>query len=222
MQENLSEGDYPKFILKATSKSDHYGIVFDWWKDLEPFKATLEFDTTLKMVKLKQTDTSFYKCDFKKAPTSNYNCMAQLMSKLNSTKCQKNCVSTRASQGYLPLIEDLSNLKNCTSDEEFCMEKDYKDFETHFSGENPCPNPCKVTRFSGEVEEYLEMDTNSRSIVLFVMHPSPFVAVFEEYLVYDILGMIGAISGSLGICVGFSIYDILSKIVDKIFGYLDQ
>ena len=59
MQETLSEGDEPKFILKATSKSDHYGIVFDWWKDLEPFKATLELDTTLKEVKLKQTDTPF-------------------------------------------------------------------------------------------------------------------------------------------------------------------
>ena len=47
------------------------------------------------------------------------------------------------------------------------------------------------------------------------------VTTFEEYPIIDILGMIGAVGGSLGMCVGFSIYDVLSKIVDKIFQFRD-
>ena len=35
---------------------------------------------------------------------------------------------------------------------------------------------------------------------------------------YDFLGMIGSVGGSLGICVGISIFDVLSMIIDKIFG----
>jgi hypothetical protein len=42
--------------------------------------------------------------------------------------------------------------------------------------------------------------------------------VIEEYLVYDFVEVIGSVGGSLGLCVGFSIFDVLSKIVDKIFG----
>ena len=34
---------------------------------------------------------------------------------------------------------------------------------------------------------------------------------------YNFLGMIGAIGGSLGFCVGFSIFDVISKIVDQIY-----
>ena len=47
------------------------------------------------------------------------------------------------------------------------------------------------------------------------------ITTFEEYPIIDILGMIGAVGGSLGMCVGFSIYDVLSKIVDKIFLFRD-
>ena len=40
---------------------------------------------------------------------------------------------------------------------------------------------------------------------------------YKEYLVYDAIGMIGSIGGSLGLCVGFSIFDTLCMFVDFVW-----
>ena len=40
---------------------------------------------------------------------------------------------------------------------------------------------------------------------------------YKEYLVYDGIGMFGSIGGSLGLCVGFSIFDTLCMFVDFVW-----
>ena len=47
----------------------------------------------------------------------------------------------------------------------------------------------------------------------------PKVTVFEEYLIYDFVTMISAIGGTMGLCVGFSFFDIMGlllKLFEKI------
>ena len=43
---------------------------------------------------------------------------------------------------------------------------------------------------------------------------TPEQIIYKEYLVYDAIGMIGSIGGSLGLCIGFSIFDTLCMFVD--------
>ena len=42
------------------------------------------------------------------------------------------------------------------------------------------------------------------------------VTVFQEYLIYDEISMIGSIGGSLGMCIGFSITNALSFVLNYI------
>ena len=44
------------------------------------------------------------------------------------------------------------------------------------------------------------------------------VSVDEEYLIYDLVAMIGAIGGTLGLCIGFSFFDSCGFIIS----YLEQ
>ena len=39
----------------------------------------------------------------------------------------------------------------------------------------------------------------------------------EEYLIYDFIGIIGAVGGTLGICIGFSIFG--KNILEQSFVY---
>jgi hypothetical protein len=199
------------------SPSDIYGIVFDYWNDLDPLKATLEFGNFVN-INFKKTVQSFYFCDHETAPRSYYDCYAQLMSYTNSTNCQKNCVTTRTVQGYLPLMKDVSMLKNCTPTEEFCVEKDGTDIELQFFN-NKCPKPCNLTKFTADTE-YKDYGNgkSTQSLTLLIMYQSSEITIFEEYPIYNLRGMLGSIGGSLGICVGISIFDVLSMMVDKIFG----
>ena len=216
-KENLEEVDYPKLRLKATSPSDVYGIVFDDWGNLEPFKVALEFGNKID-INFKETRQSSYPCDSETAPRSIYDCYAQLMSYSNSTTCQKNCISSRTSQGYLPLMKNLSMLKNCTSIEEFCVEKDPTDSELQFYTKCP-PPPCNLTKFTGDVEyKDYGIEKSAKSLDLVITYPSYFITLFEEYPIYSLRGMLGSIGGSLGICVGFSIFDVFTMIIDKVFG----
>ena len=112
-------------------------------------------------------------------------------------------------------MKDISMLTNCTSDEELCMERDQKGNEIHFRHEN-CPKPCEITQFTGEiVKKDVDLDGTS---LLRIRHPSSTITIEEEYLIYDFFDMVGSVGGSLGLCVGLSIFDVFSMIADKIFG----
>ena len=211
------EGEYPKLDLLATSSSDIYGNLFGKWFDLEPFKASLDFGNMFN-INFKKTLQLNYFCDRETAPKSYYDCFAQLISNDNSTNCTKNCISTRIVQGYLPLMNDLSMLKNCTSFEELCAEKDPTAIKLHYNN-SQCSKPCDITQFTANLEypDY-GFEKNAQSLNVIIMYQSSDIKVFEEYPIYDLSGMLGSIGGSLGVCVGFSIFDVLSRIVDKIFG----
>jgi hypothetical protein len=193
-KENLEEVDYPKLRLKATSPSDVYGIVFDDWGNLEPFKVALEFGNKID-INFKETRQSSYPCDSETAPRSIYDCYAQLMSYSNSTTCQKNCISSRTSQGYLPLMKDLSMLKNCTPFEEFCVEKDATDSIIQYIG-NKCPRPSNLTQYSADLEYKDYGFENDGILHLEIKYPSSYITVFEEYPIYDFSGMVGSVAGS--------------------------
>ena len=211
------EGGYPKLGVLATSASDIYGNIFGNWIDLEPFKTTLDFGNYFN-INFKKTLQLFYFCNKEKAPKSYYDCFAELMSYANSTKCTKNCISARMVQGYLPLMKDQSMLKDCTPVEELCVEKDPSVIKLHYNS-SKCAKPCNITQYTADVEyKDYGFKRAAQSINMVFLYQSSIIKVFEEYPIYDLRGMLGSIGGSLGICVGFSIFDVLSRIVDKIFG----
>ena len=59
-------------------------------------------------------------------------------------------------------MKDLSNLENCTSEEESCGERDTTGSELHFYTGKNCSKPKSVTNFFGEIEEIIDVpDTGS-------------------------------------------------------------
>ena len=88
-------------------------------------------------------------------------------------------------------MKDLSMLKNCTSMEEFCVEKDRTGYELQFYNKCP-PPPCNQTKFTGDVE-YMNygLEKSAKSLNLLIMYPSYSITVFEEYPIYNLRGMLG-------------------------------
>ena len=48
-----------------------------------------------------------------------------------------------------------------------------------------------------------------------IIFSPPEMTVKEEYLIYDMVSMISAIGGTMGLCVGFSFNDISSFVLDQ-------
>ena len=81
-----------------------------------------------------------------------------------------------------------------------------------------CLKQCKVKSSAldiTEIEQEPFHPIGDVQVSLFLI-VTPEQVFHKEYLVYDDIGMIGSIGGSLGLFVGFSMYDTLCMIVDLV------
>ena len=67
-----------------------------------------------------------------------------------------------------------------------------------------CPRSCRINAYSGKIT-YTEVVKDRFAICYYYLPPAT-KEVAEEYLIYDIIGVIGAVGGTLGLCIGFSIF----------------
>ena len=78
---------------------------------------------------------------------------------------------------------------------------------------NICPKHCINIEYSGKVSAVLYADNISyQSWEL--EFPTDEIEVYEEYLMYDMTGLIGSIGGTLGLFLGFSFRDVLSIVIE--------
>ena len=68
--------------------------------------------------------------------------------------------------------------------------------------------PCQVTEYSGEPTykyKYADKGNNMKMFVIRFKFKAPGLTThYTEHLVFDLVGMIGSVGGTLGMCVGFS------------------
>ena len=85
------------------------------------------------------------------------------------------------------------------------------------------PKTCKILQYSGEVE----FDANLTHLdpPLYGTHqvylgynfaPPRTVTIHEEYLIYDAIGLVGCIGGTLGMFIGFSFSSTIGALMQKI------
>ena len=79
-----------------------------------------------------------------------------------------------------------------------------------------CPKPCKITTYKDsrlDLKEPLFLKTGI-TIANFALRKDNIRRIEKEVLVYDINDVIGAVGGSLGLFLGFSFFDVISKCLD--------
>ena len=62
-----------------------------------------------------------------------------------------------------------------------------------------------------------EKKGNNKTVTLKYSFAPPFLtSVQQEYLIFDVTGMIGSVGGTLGMCIGFSFTGVTTTILDFI------
>ena len=74
--------------------------------------------------------------------------------------------------------------------------------------------PCTKLQYRLEIKDTTKY-THTTYSVLFSVETDT-VAVKEEYVIYDMLQLIGAIGGTLGLCIGFSFKEVYSLILGNL------
>ena len=73
--------------------------------------------------------------------------------------------------------------------------------------------PCHVTEYSGEITFKDKLYSNKTFAIGLKLGPPGLTTHYTERLVFDLVGMVGSIGGTLGMCIGFSFSGITSTLL---------
>ena len=115
----------------------------------------------------------------------------------------------------LRMSKEIDQLPNCRKDTNArCFQESYEITQEHlrnFSG------PC--TKLDYKVETRADSLSSGNEARFQVYFDPPRVAVSEEYLIFDLVAMVSAIGGTLGLCIGFSFTDVISSALKFMEGF---
>ena len=67
---------------------------------------------------------------------------------------------------------------------------------------------CTKLQYFGVTNRFVDDQKSNEAIYQVVFSSPPKVSVKEEYLIYDSVSMISSIGGTMGLCIGFSFYNL--------------
>ena len=216
LADSLNEKDKPNNVeLTITSENNLYGIVKSVWVEGDTFDITVGLDKpTEAAINLKPVQYNLYQPTSNCSTESHYKCVGlRLQEKEQYKNCTKFCIPV-IFQTLVNLVSNKS-LQICESVEEnFCMVQSmWNDVMDKASKE--CPKNCHISEYIGKVKYYQPNYPNSIAEWSYVI-PLTDMMVYDEYLIYDHVGMIGSIGGSLGMFIGLSFLDFFFYLIELI------
>ena len=139
------------------------------------------------------TDESYYKCATSEIINNNF----------EGWDCPKNCFPSSILGPYD---------ENFTCENETEQDCSYQYFNIYGAH---CPKPCSIVQYTGRIDFWDDAESNLDDLKFkFYLRFSPplISTVYQEYIIYDMVGMIGSVGGTLGIFIGFSCSSLLSFI----------
>ena len=120
--------------------------------------------------------------------------------------------------GFNYVNRSISLPKCATLEDEICMggPKVWNTLNNEFS---KCPKPCKMITYKDSQLELREPTflKTGQTLANFKLIINSIRKIEKEALVYDTNDAIGAIGGSLGLFLGFSFFDVISKCLDNLY-----
>ena len=75
------------------------------------------------------------------------------------------------------------------------------------------PKTCSILQYAGDIEWKWDRGKTRDVYFAYNFAPPKTVVVHEEYLIYDTIGLIGSVGGTLGMFIGFSFSGTISQII---------
>ena len=166
-------------------------------------------DTYLKIEHMEENTEYIKDC----SKSSIYKCWAEKVADTKEFNCTNRCVPVVLRS----IMENIEHeIPECfDNSEEYCMlgVEGYKMFEKLRS---TCSKQCqnKASRLEISKVEGGSISPQGQVQLEIYFTVSPEKISYKEYLIYDGIGMFGSIGGSLGLFVGFSIFDSLCPILE--------
>ena len=132
-------------------------------------------------------------------------------------------------QYFIDSLEPFLNGTNevCREKHEInCFTKYVKKIIGELIEDGPCRKSCNILEFIGktvvEGEDVPEMNLNHATIFSYSIKAPATMVVNEEYLIYDLEGLVGSVGGTLGMFIGLSFINVITDVLNYLKQLLEK
>ena len=207
-----------------TSEENLYGITKRNWKDgkVYPISITKEYGRW-KVVELGvEKHIKFDDC----SEYSFYECAGTKISKSDFSNCSVACMPiTFPSVSYPPQCKNYESWFE-DHDGDDCAECNcnwniINEIIKNIEFNNECPRTCSTIQYP--VFHEMDYQEEGDSAIIQYKFSIPLVVqANKEYIIFDAIGMIGSVGGTLGLFIGFSFSNVLTIIIEYLQLSIDQ
>ena len=79
---------------------------------------------------------------------------------------------------------------------------------------NSCPSSCKQSQYKGKAEFLKGYIVDDNLVEITYSFPTTKVQVYQEYLMFGLVDLIGTIGGHSGLFIGFSFYGVITQFIE--------
>ena len=204
----------PNMLVYFTSEKNSYGVTQRIWNDGKVNNVDISGGNLMiiglmveKHINLRCSDQSFYEC------------VGSRISKSDLNNCSIVCMPITFPNPTYPVCpnyEKWYKIDNCTECE--CNLEAINNIIDSIKANEECPRSCSTIQYPlSDVADYTLNDKEKRNALVQYTFKEPLeVQVYEEYVIFDTVGLIGSVGGTLGLFIGFSFSNVVTCLVKYI------
>ena len=195
--EQFNGGNIAFFTI--TSLENSPGIIYETWKDGKALMATINKNVAIQY-HIQPEKYKFLEQAENCQEESYYGCIAQQLEKIGFANCSKKCMPRIFSNIGMNYSIPFCHL-NDTEAEQCALNIGWNIVVEQNISSN-CKKSCSNLRYFGEIAgiiPYTKKKVHNWYGFSYILTNDEFTSkVFKEYLIYDFIGMIGSVGGTLG------------------------
>ena len=182
-----------------TSLSNSPGFWAKYWKDGKPFHISMIKNSAVKC-NIQAQITNYLRQTDKCQKESFSECIASQIDEIEFNECPKKCMNNAFAN--LGKYYQTPYCKNDTLNQQciynYMMEMEMK-------GILNCKKSCSVKEYTGETflryNQKPQSNETGEYYFKYVLNDVTSTKVYKEYLIYDAIGMVGSVGGTLGMVI---------------------
>ena len=211
-KDSLSNSEIPSAEVYFTSETNSIGIGRAYWYEGEELMIFGPVNRR-KAIQISEREFNYLEetqgCSNQE---SWYECYAKLAEGMSFTNCPSKCLAHSIRNNG---SEKMAFCK-LNSEEWSCSNNFLRNLRKNVIENGTCPRSCVITNYKGKITHDFAFDHKNTIAISYYFAP-PFISIiYEEYLLFDFLGLISSVGGTLGMFIGFSFIAIISLL----FSYL--
>ena len=217
--ESLPVNDIPSIDFHITSETNAYGIIADQWEDGDSLSLNIDKFTVATWLQLSTEKFLHLPSKRNCRKESFYECLGTKIFEQDFSQCPRKChIGASFPEKWLKSL----NLPRCKTLEEKICVRDIMLSVWNERNKDMCPKACSFVQYKSIGQSTTKTRNESNRVVSlgysFSSHSQ--MTVHQEHYIFDTIGMIASVGGTLGMFIGFSFNNVIIIILDTIKNFI--